>query len=308
MKRRVLLIDDERMQYHLVRQLFTRFIGESFALDWRETFADGLTALLGGDYAACLLDYRLGPRDGLELIREANAAGCRVPIIFLTAETDTAVDLQAMHAGAMDYLIKSEIAVPVLERSLRYALKLGATLEELRRLATHDALTGLLNRRVFAQTLEEETERAHRFGRGFGLIIGDIDHFKTVNDTYGHPAGDDVLREVARRLQSGVRSVDRVTRYGGEEFAIIVPEATHPLTREVAQRLAERVRTAPIQAGGQALTITLSIGAAVYPTDGVTAADVVQAADRALYAAKAAGRDCVKMSTSEPGQAGALPR
>lgn len=293
MKRKLLLIDDERMQYHLVRQLCTRFNGEPFELDWRDTFADGLAALLGGGYAACLLDYRLGARDGLELIREANQAGCRTPIIFLTAETGTDIDVQAMNAGAMDYLIKGEIDPPTLERSLRYALKLGETLEELRRLATQDELTGLLNRRAFDKILSDEVERAHRFGRGFGLIMGDIDHFKRINDTLGHPAGDTVLREVAQRLQSGVRSVDRVTRYGGEEFAILVPEATLELTREIALRLAERVKTAPIRIGDNSLTITFSFGLAVFPTDGGDASSIVQAADQALYTAKAGGRNRV---------------
>ena len=293
MKRKILLIDDERMQYHLVRQLFTRFVGEQFELEWRDSFEEGLGMLLGGDYAACLLDYRLGARDGLELIREAKEAGCRVPIIFLTAETGTDVDMQAMNAGAMDYLIKGEIDVPSLERSLRYALKLGETLEELRRLATHDALTGLQNRRVFEQTLAEEVERAKRFGRGFGLIICDIDHFKRVNDTYGHPVGDDVLREVARRLKAGLRNVDRVMRYGGEEFVVLVPEASLKMACEVAQRLSAGVKATPIQAGAQSLSITLSLGVAVFPTDGDTPVLIVQAADQALYAAKAAGRDRV---------------
>jgi two-component system cell cycle response regulator len=217
MKRKILLIDDERMQHHLVRQLFTRFTGEQFELEWRDTFEAGLATLLSGEFAACLLDYRLGARDGLELIRAAREAGCRVPIIFLTAETGTDVDMQAMNAGAMDYLIKGEIDVPSLERSLRYALKLGETLEELRRLATHDALTGLLNRRVFEQILAEEVERARRFGRGFGLILCDIDHFKRFNDTHGHPAGDEVLREVAQRLKARPaqrRSRDALRRRG----------------------------------------------------------------------------------------------
>lgn len=298
MKRKVLLIDDERMQYHLVRQLFTRFVGEQYDLDWCSTYEEGLAALLGGDYAVCLLDYRLGSRDGLELMREATEQGCHVPIVFLTAETGTAVDMEAMNAGAMDYLIKGEISVPVLERSLRYALKLGATVGELRRLATHDGLTGLLNRRVFEQVLAEEVERAKRFGRGFGLIICDIDHFKRINDTHGHPVGDEVLREVARRLCAGLRSVDRIMRYGGEEFAILVPEGTLKLTCEVARRQAERVRAEPIRVGELALPVTLSGGVAVFPADGEDAARMVQAADQALYAAKAAGRDRI-LSRSE---------
>ena len=125
MKRRILLIDDERLQFRLVRQLFTAFGPDSYELDWRDAYEAGLEALLQGGYDACLLDFRLGGRDGLELIREATALGCRVPIIFLTAETGTDVDVQAMNAGALDYLIKGEINAKLLERSVRYALKLG---------------------------------------------------------------------------------------------------------------------------------------------------------------------------------------
>lgn len=296
MNRRILLIDDERLQYRLVQQLFAAFTGERFDLEWRSTYEEGLAELLQGNYAVCLLDYRLGERDGLELIHEATKQGCHVPIIFLTAETGTDVDVQAMNAGAMDYLIKGEINVPVLERSLRYALKLGDTLEELRRLATRDALTGMLNRRMFDQILREEIERSRRFSRGFALIMTDIDHFKRVNDTYGHPIGDAVLREVAQRLQSDMRSVDRIMRYGGEEFAILILEADLAMARELAVRLASRVREQPITAEALSLPVTLSMGVAIFPHDGATPEAIVKAADKALYAAKAAGRDRVVTS------------
>src|SRR6185503_9755030 len=133
---------------------------------------------------ACLLDYQLGDRDGLQLIREAVERECRTPIVFLTAETAHRVDVDAMNAGALDYLVKGEITPPALERSLRYALKLGDTLEELRRLATRDQLTGMLNRREFDRLLAQEQERAKRFGHSLALVMVDIDHFKSVNDRH----------------------------------------------------------------------------------------------------------------------------
>ncbi|MFM1852258.1 MAG: hypothetical protein RIS54_1942 [Verrucomicrobiota bacterium] len=293
MQRRVLLIDDERLQFRLVQQLFAAFGADSYELDWHDTYEAGLEALLQGGYDACLLDFRLGGHDGLELIREATAQGCRVPIIFLTAETGTDVDVQAMNAGALDYLIKGEVNAKLLERSVRYALKLGETLDELRRLATRDALTGLLSRRVFDQTLTEEIDRSRRFGRSFALILTDIDHFKRVNDTHGHPTGDAVLREVAQSLQAGLRNVDRIMRYGGEEFAIVVLEADMPMALDLAQRLADRVRSTSVAAQGVSLPITLSMGVAVFPGDGADGAALVKAADEALYAAKAGGRDRV---------------
>lgn len=167
------------------------------------------------------------------------------------------------------------------------------TLDELRRLATRDALTGLLNRRVFDQTLGEEIDRSRRFGRSFALILTDIDHFKRVNDAHGHPVGDAVLREVAQRLQAGLRNVDRIMRYGGEEFAIVVLEADQAMAVDLAKRLADRVRRSPITEAGVGLPITLSMGVAIFPGDGADAAALVQAVDQALYAAKAGGRDRV---------------
>ena len=294
MSRRVLLIDDDRLQFRLTEQQFRTFASGEYDLDWSETYEDGLHKLLTGDYAACLLDYRLGERNGLELIREAKAQGCRVPIIFLTAETGTAVDIEAMNAGALDYLVKGEITPRLLERALRYALKLGETLEALRRLATRDQLTGLLNRREFDRILQEEIERSRRFGHDFALILADIDHFKRVNDTRGHPAGDAVLREIGRRFAASVRSVDRVTRIGGEEFAIVMLEADAAMARQQAERLRQTIeQQACALSEGESLAVTVSLGLAVFPRDGADAAALVQAADRALYAAKAAGRNRV---------------
>ena len=175
-----------------------------------------------GEYAACLLDYQLGQKDGLQLIQEAIARGSRTPIIFLTAEASETVDIEAMNAGALDYLVKGEISPRILERSLRYALKLADTLEALRKLATRDQLTGLLNRREFDRSLIEETDRAIRFTTPLSLLMVDIDFFKKVNDTYGHPVGDLVLQEVSRRIETQIRTVDRVARFGGEEFGIVL--------------------------------------------------------------------------------------
>ena len=292
MSRNILLIDDDRLQFRLTQAHFRNFRGEAFALDWAETYEDGLDRLLSGAYAACLLDYQLGPRNGLELIHASVRAGCRTPIVFLTAESSERVDIDAMNAGALDYLVKGEISPRTLERSLRYALKLGETLEAMSKLATHDQLTGLLNRREFDRILIEETERARRFGHPFSLVLADIDHFKAVNDTHGHPAGDEVLREVARRLEAAVRSVDRVARFGGEEFALVIMESDRRAGLEAARRVCTAMARAPIAVTGAGmLPLTMSTGAAAFPADASSGADLVAAADRALYAAKAAGRN-----------------
>jgi two-component system cell cycle response regulator len=289
--RSILLIDDDRLQFRLTQAHFKNFSGETFALDWAETYEGGLRRLMTGEYAACLLDYQLGDRDGLQLIREAVTAGCRTPIVFLTAETAERVDIEAMNAGALDYLVKGEITPRMLERSLRYALKLGETLEALRRLATHDPLTGLLNRREFDRILEEESTRALRFGRSLALVMLDIDHFKLINDTYGHPAGDEVLRTVARRLADGVRSVDRIVRFGGEEFALLMMETDRAAALEAAQRIGADLAKDALVVADKPLRVTVSAGVAVLPADAKSGPALLAAADKALYEAKAGGRN-----------------
>jgi len=291
--RSILLIDDDRLQFRLAQEQFKNFHAESFELEWAGSYEDGLAQLMSGSYAACLLDYKLGEHDGLELIREAMAKGCRTPIVFLTAETAERVDIAAMNAGALDYLVKGEITPRTLERSLRYALKLGETLEELRLMATHDQLTGLLNRREFNRILAEESDRAVRFGRPLALILIDIDHFKRINDTHGHPVGDEVLQAVARRLATEVRTVDRVTRFGGEEFALLVMETDQATALKSAQRICATVAKTPVVTFEKLeLRLTISAGVAVLPGAAETGPQLVAAADKALYAAKARGRNC----------------
>lgn len=290
------MIDDDRLQFRLTQGHFKNFQAEIYELEWAATFEDGLARLLAGGYVACLLDYQLGPKDGLQLIREAIAAGCRTPIIFLTADSSSQVDIEAMNAGALDYLVKGEISPRSLERSLRYARKQGDTLEALRQLATRDQLTGMLNRREFDRIMAEEAERSQRFGQPLSLVMVDIDHFKAVNDTHGHPAGDAVLKEVAKILTAELRSVDRVARYGGEEFALILMQTGRPAAGEVAQRVVKAVASNPVVIeGGITLKLTISAGVAVLPNDVSRIELLVGAADRSLYAAKRGGRNRVVM-------------
>jgi diguanylate cyclase (GGDEF)-like protein len=165
--------------------------------------------------------------------------------------------------------------------------------EEASRLSITDSLTGVWNRRHFDLRLDEELERSARFLEPFGLLLLDVDAFKPINDVYGHPAGDFVLVELARRLQDVTRSVDVVARFGGEEFALILPRT--PL--EGALLVAEKIRTAvarvPFDALGQEIPVTVSVGAAAYPDSGVDPRTLLAAADEALYEAKATGKNRV---------------
>ncbi len=283
--RNVLLVDDERGQAKIVEASFAKFTGEKFRLHWAPTYEEGLAALRSGDFAACFLDYQLGERDGLELLREAVRFGVRTPVIFLTSETSGEVDAQAMEAGALDYLVKGEINPRGLERSLRYALKLHATLEELRRLATRDVLTGLLNRREGLRLLEREVERTLRYPRPLSALLIDVDHFKEVNDQRGgHAAGDALLVAIAGVLQAQVRAEDVVVRWGGDEFSVWLADTDAGAARLVAERMLAAARP---------LGTTLSIGVAQWTAERGDAGGLIAAADKALYEAKWAGRDRV---------------
>lgn len=168
---------------------------------------------------------------------------------------------------------------------------------ELEELATRDPLTGLLNRRQFSRVLEEELERARRYERPMALVWIDFDHFKEVNDSWGHAAGDAVLCSVSRTLQDSVRSVDAVGRFGGEEFVIVLPEMDVDEARDMAERLRQKVSHKPIMLeSGHSIPLTISMGVAVFPMHGHSLDSLCGMADKAMYQAKMQGRNCVVMA------------
>ena len=168
--------------------------------------------------------------------------------------------------------------------------------EEAQRLSLTDPLTGLWNYRYLRESLRREVERASRFGRMLTVLVLDLDHFKDVNDTYGHAAGDAVLGEFARRIRVGLREVDVAFRQGGEEFVVLLPETDGYGGAIVAERLGAAVRDRPVAVDGVQIPVTVSVGVAVYPEHGENSPQVLAAADRALYAAKKAGRDTYRLA------------
>jgi diguanylate cyclase (GGDEF)-like protein len=176
------------------------------------------------------------------------------------------------------------------------ALKLQAHDAVLQNMATQDALTGLDNRRALDVGLKEELQRAQRYERPVTLLMIDIDHFKEVNDNYGHLAGDAVLRQLSAICQGVVRPMDHIYRYGGEEFVVLLPETDIAGACVLAERLREEVESTHFALSGDGdIQMTISIGIAVYPKDADTTEDLLAAADRALYEAKQGGRNRVCM-------------
>jgi diguanylate cyclase (GGDEF)-like protein len=180
------------------------------------------------------------------------------------------------------------------------SLEMVWEMEEVSRRARTDALTGLANRRAFDEQLEQLVAHADRFGHSVSLILADVDHFKQVNDTWGHEAGDMVLKGIAKTMQDAVRAVDVCARFGGEEIAILLPQTTLGGAVELADRLRKAVAAKPFGALGEEIPVTVSCGVACYPEGVITKEALFAAADRALYEAKSAGRNCVKSASAKP--------
>ncbi len=195
-----------------------------------------------------------------------------------------------------DVRIKDVRNVHLLAAMAAVSLETLWEIEEVTRRARTDQLTGLPNRRAFDEALAAALVQAERYGQPVSLILADIDHFKKVNDTYGHAAGDNVLRSVAATVQRLVRTSDVCARFGGEEIAVLLPQTPQAGAEELAERLRSAIASRTVRAGGREVAVSVSFGVACY-RESVAAADgLFAAADRALYRAKADGRNCVRSS------------
>lgn len=244
-----------------------------------------------------LLDWLLPGLDGIDVLRRIRklAQGNYIYTVMLTAKTHKRDRLSAMEAGADDYLSK-----PVDPTELRSRILVGKRIIELqhslRFAATHDFLTGLLNRSEILAALDREMARAAREEKPTTVVLCDVDHFKRVNDTLGHAAGDEVLKEVARRLKLDLRPYDTVGRYGGEEFLIILPGCN----AEAGARRADGIRhlvgkdRIPTPSGEASATVSMGVTSTIARRDHPVA-DFLREADVSLYAAKAKGRNRVEI-------------
>ncbi|HUP05435.1 MAG TPA: diguanylate cyclase [Bryobacteraceae bacterium] len=250
-----------------------------------------------------ILDWMMPGMDGVEVCRRVRCAG-REPyqyILLLTARTESQDLVEGMDAGADDYLTK-----PFHPQELRVRLRAGRRIlelqeelvlarEALREQATHDDMTGLLNRTAVLEALRNEAERAGREGRPLSVLLADFDYFKRINDTYGHLAGDAVLREGARRMKAAIRRYDALGRYGGEEFLAALPNSDSAAALAQATRLREAVEAEPFSIGGVGLAVTCSVGIATIARPDARRIDaLIREADTALYRAKHAGRNRVE--------------
>ncbi|MEQ9503336.1 MAG: EAL domain-containing protein [Deltaproteobacteria bacterium] len=253
--------------------------------------SEALDLVRSGNFDVVLSDLTLPDARGLDCVRRLTAAAQESAVVVLTGLEDDTIATRALQLGAQDYMTKDELRPESLRRMIRYAVERKRTEQRVRALASRDALTGLANRTTFQERLNEALARSERSQEPIALLFVDLDRFKAINDTFGHAAGDIVVRDVASRLSEAVREYDVVARLGGDEFAVLLSELDDPLT---PQRVADRILDAlalPIPLGDATVAISASIGIATSPDAGRTAEQLVKSADFAMYAAKRAGRN-----------------
>ncbi|MDF1505527.1 diguanylate cyclase [Roseisolibacter sp. H3M3-2] len=296
---RILVVDDHEDNVELLR---ARLAARGYEI---ETARDGLEALERVHARApdlILLDVMMPKLDGIEVVRrlKGNPELPFIPIIMQTALETTEDKVEGLDAGADDYITKP-IDFAELEARVKSLLRIKALQEELatanaalRRMSQTDGLTGIDNRRHIEERLTEMFEHSARLNEPLAVVMCDVDHFKSVNDTLGHQAGDAVLRQVADVLRHTAREIDRVGRYGGEEFIVLLPGANLDDAMAFAERVRERVAGRAFAYDGGEVRRTLSAGAAAWPHPEIRHQEaLVHAADQALYVAKETGRNRV---------------
>jgi len=292
----VLLVDDEEVNLYALRIILE---SRGYRCLTASNGADALRVASDCLPDAILLDIQMPVMDGYGVCQRLkdDPRTRPIPVVFLTARfRDQEEVIRGLDIGANDYVTKPFNPEELLAR-VAVMVRVRTAESQMRQASYTDDLTGLYNRRFLQQRLEEELHRASRYSLRLSCIMLDIDHFKAINDTHGHVAGDLIIKEVATILKNHVRKSDLAVRYGGEEFLLILFENDKNGALRVAERVRADVESHVFTWKEQPLRVTISSGVAVFPDDGITMPDeLIARADSALYSAKASGRNMVRAS------------
>jgi len=296
---RVLLVDDRKSSYERLVGILTT----EHTVDVEPNPTEALFHAAETDYDVMIVSLGLENYDGLRLCSQARSLERTrgVPILIIAEAEENARLLRGLEIGVNDYLLrpvdKNELLARVRTqiRKKRYTARLRDNVQQSMEMAITDGLTGLYNRRYMESHLATLVEQAAGRGKPLSLLVLDIDYFKSINDSFGHDAGDDVLREFAMRVRKSIRGIDLACRYGGEEFVVVMPETDMAVGALVAERIRRRIASEPfaIEQGAKAIDVTLSIGLASLNAASDTGATILKRADQALYRAKRDGRNRV---------------
>ncbi|MEI6559469.1 MAG: PleD family two-component system response regulator [Rhodospirillaceae bacterium] len=299
-KARVLVLEDSALDFDKITETLRRDGAEVYSA---ANCASALERALGEEFELVIVSLTLLNEDGLRLCSQlrSHERTRQVPILLMIDEGDLNRVAKGLELGANDYVIKPidrnelQARVRTQVRRKRYQDRLRSNYEQSLSLALTDSLTGVFNRRYVSAHLPRLLDRAADSNKPVSILMFDIDHFKRVNDTFGHDVGDEVLREVAVRAARNLRNFDLVARLGGEEFVVIMPDTDGESALMVAERLRQRIGDTPFQitAPVNEVTITVSVGVAVGGRVGDTVDTLIKRADEALYAAKRSGRNRV---------------
>jgi two-component system cell cycle response regulator len=297
----ILLVEDNDGDAHLVETLLRDSDLTGLQVVRAKRLSDALRRVQEGEFSVVVTDLSLPDARGLDAVLRLRAVAPAMPIVILSGISDDALAVQAVKEGAQEILLKSELATSTLQRAIRRAAGRKAAAESLQMRAEQDHMTGLLARAQFEERLATALHQAHLESRRVCLMYIDLDRFKQVNDELGHAAGDDVLREAARRLRDALRAQDTAARLGGDEFAVLVE---HLGSEEEAVRLGRRViaelsRPYPL---ARPIAVTASVGLAFYPDDARSGPDLLARADQAMYRAKRSEGDGLGFSREQTGE------
>jgi len=296
---RILLVEDRPSSYERLAPI----LAEEHTVDVEPDPAQALFHAADGNYDLLIVSLNLENYDGLRLCSQARSLERtrNVPLLALSNADNNVQLLRGLEIGVNDYLLRPVDKNELLARARtqirrrRYTHYLRDSVQSTFEMAITDPLTGLHNRRYLEGHLSTLAEQASVRGKPLALMILDIDYFKSINDTHGHDAGDDVLREFASRIRKSVRGIDLAARYGGEEFVIVMPETDQHVAGIIAERLRRAIANEafPIEKGAKQIEVTISVGLATLETKHEPVGDVLKRADQALYRAKHDGRNRV---------------
>ena len=294
---RILLFDESEKHHISIEKMLSTQNIQQYKSCWHKTFCSDI--FLNTYFDIVLIVHDQWCSNGLETIKQVIHLELSAPIVFLSTSSKLELDEQAMRLGAADFIPINELSTKLLDRTIRHAIGRRNSEAKLSFLATHDQLTGLVNRYLFHEHLTRSISIAKRQAKIFGLLFLDLDKFKYVNDSLGHDVGDMLLIEIANRVKKSVRSADVVARIGGDEFTVLLDE---PKTKQEIAIIAKKIQLAiepVINIQKHDLYITTSIGIAHFPECGIESKTLMKSADIALYKAKELGRNKYQFFTND---------